>query len=253
MNVENNNNNNYDRFLVPYYFFWPIAMLCFVFVFFLPTSSELKIINENLNDFSKNISVNNTNYELLLINDKYNYTPQCLSIIKNIEDEYEVKLVNKFNLTIKIITIVLFGLVCLSIVLVIILVKGGGCYDEDFGGYCQTWEMTFSCLKYPDDRINKKYFYLYTIFVLICLGIVILSILSIIFSFNFRQKIYDNWNLEFGKDYTISLWKNTPIFLGLISAFYFLEIVFCIYSICFALIKFCFKNPEKQIINNVKK
>ncbi len=34
-----------DRFLVPYYFFWPIILISFILVFFLPTSSKIKFKN----------------------------------------------------------------------------------------------------------------------------------------------------------------------------------------------------------------
>ena len=117
------------------------------------------------------------------------------------------------------------------------MVKCGGCYDDDIGGFCQTWEHTFSC-NLGADEYDKKGFAIILTFLLICLGIVIISILSIYYSSKFENEMSENCDFNFNEDYKINFWKISKIILPLIIVLYFIEIILCIYSLCHAIIKF---------------
>jgi len=222
----------YDRFLVPYYFFWPIAFLSFIFVFFLPINSQIEI------NYSKNNIITN-DLNRFLFN---NYTEECNNFFKDIENnnQKEIKLVKSFNLTIEIVIIILFGLAVLNIIF-LYFAQDSLCYDEDQGGHCQTWEYTFSCNDPNDNSFNYFCFFTLLIFLFICVGIIILSFLSIYYSSEFKNKMESLCKLRFGEDYDIHFWKIFPVFLGLIIGLYFIEIIFIIYSLLYSIIFFCFK------------
>ena len=118
------------------------------------------------------------------------------------------------------------------------LVKGGGCYDEDYGGYCQTWEDTFSCNTSDDEKVAKLALVSIILFFLICTGIVVLSIMSVKYESGFEQNILDTCGFIIDEDYEISYWKAAKIILPIISSFYLIEIILCIYSLCYVIIKF---------------
>lgn len=126
-----------DRFLLPYYFFWPIALVSFAFVFFLPTSTKVNIYNQ--------IQINET-YNMINIKFKNeNKTEECQKILDDInsDNKKELKLIESFNLTIKITVFVLFGFA---------VIKGGVvfyfnhvflCYYEDYGGIVKIGSIFF--------------------------------------------------------------------------------------------------------------
>ena len=149
-----------------------------------------------------------------------------------------MKLISKFNLTIKITIIILFGFTVIFMIVAYCLVKGGGCYDEDYGGYCQTWEDTFSCNTSEDEKVNKLALVWIILFFIICTGIVVLSIMSVKYESGFEQNILDTCGFIIDEDYEISYWKAAKIILPIISSFYLIEIILCIYSLCYVIIKF---------------
>ena len=167
-----------------------------------------------------------------------NITQECITFIDNIEDENNMKLISKFNLTIKITIIILFGFTVIFMIVAYCLVKGGGCYDEDYGGYCQTWEDTFSCNTSDDEKVAKLALVSIILFFLICTGIVVLSIMSVKYESGFEQNILDTCGFIIDEDYEISYWKAAKIILPIISSFYLIEIILCIYSLCYVIIKF---------------
>ena len=97
------------------FYFWPIALLSFIFVFFLPINSEIEIYYTKNNKIS-NYNTNDLNGLLFS-----NYTEECKNFFNDIENnnQKEFKLIKSLNLTIKIVIIVLFGLACLNIFFVI--------------------------------------------------------------------------------------------------------------------------------------
>ena len=112
-----------DRFLLPYYFFWPIAL-----VFFLPTSTKVNIYNQS--------QINET-YNMINIKFKNeNKTEECQKILDDInsDNKKELKLIKSFNLTIKIkITVfVLFRFAVINVGAVFYFNHVGLCYDEDY-------------------------------------------------------------------------------------------------------------------------
>ena len=225
----------YDRFMVPYYFYWPIALISFILVFFLPTNTKV-ILKE---EYDQNITnyTNNNLSDLYLLNsqNEKNITWTCRKFLNDINNQHEIYSNNKLNLTIKIIIFILFGFSVLNIGLVILMVKGGCCYDDDIGGFCQTWEQTFSFNPYVDDDIEPYGFWVFSIFIVICLGIIILCALSLYFSLQVKDKITLFCNLELDKDYNIDLYIVSKVFLGIIIFLYFVEILLCFYSIFFAI------------------
>ena len=236
----------FDRFMVPFYFFWPIAFISFVSVFFLPTNTKV-IINEKYD-------INITNYTNNYINDLYllknesekNITETCKNFLNDINDQKEIYLINKFHLTIKITVFILFGFAVFSMALAKCMDNVGLCYDEDIGGYCQTWEDTFSCNIEEDKDIGEDGFITFSIFIVICLGIVFLSAFSFYFSFEVKDKMTLYCGFELGKDYDIDLWITSKVFLGIIIFLYFVEISLCVYSICFAMQQFIKKRKMNE-------
>ena len=71
-------------------------------------------------------------------------------------------------------------------ILVFCMINCGVCYDDDYGGYCQTLESTFSFSH--EDEIAREPFYVILIWIIICLSIIIISFLSIKYSYNFKKK-----------------------------------------------------------------
>ena len=58
-------------------------------------------------------------------------------------------------------------------------------------------------------------------------------------------------NFELGKDYDIDLWIVSKVFLSIIIFLYFVEILLCVYSICFAMAQFIKKSKMNK--NNTDK
>ena len=225
----------FDRFMVPIYCFWPIAFIGFILIFFIPIYPKVELNNKYVNitsEINSNLIIKSNN--LLL----ENITQECITFIDNIEDENNMKLISKFNLTIKITIIILFGFTVIFMIVAYCLVKGGGCYDEDYGGYCQTWEDTFSCNTSEDEKVDKLALVSIILFFLICTGIVVLSIMSVKYESGFEQNILDTCGFIIDEDYEISYWKAAKIILPIISSFYLIEIILCIYSLCYVIIKF---------------
>lgn len=225
----------FDRFMVPIYCFWPIAFIGFILIFFIPIYPKVELNNKYVNitsEINSNLIIKSNN--LLL----ENITQECITFIDNIEDENNMKLISKFNLTIKITIIILFGFTVIFMIVAYCLVKGGGCYDEDYGGYCQTWEDTFSCNTSDDEKVAKLALVSIILFFLICTGIVVLSIMSVKYESGFEQNILDTCGFIIDEDYEISYWKAAKIILPIISSFYLIEIILCIYSLCYVIIKF---------------
>ena len=225
----------FDRFMVPIYCFWPIAFIGFILIFFIPIYPKVELDNKYVNitsEINSNLIIKSNN--LLL----ENITQECITFIDNIEDENNMKLISKFNLTIKITIIILFGFTVIFMIVAYCLVKGGGCYDEDYGGYCQTWEDTFSCNASDDEKVNKFVLVSIILFFIICTGIVVLSIMSVKYESGFEQNILDTCGFIIDEDYEISYWKAAKIILPIISSFYLIEIILCIYSLCYVIIKF---------------
>ena len=225
----------FDRFMVPIYCFWPIAFIGFILIFFIPIYPKVELNNKYVNitsEINSNLIIKSNN--LLL----ENITQECITFIDNIEDENNMKLISKFNLTIKITIIILFGFTVIFMIVAYCLVKGGGCYDEDYGGYCQTWEDTFSCNTSEDEKVNKLALVSIILFFIICTGIVVLSIMSVKYESGFEQNILDTCGFIIDEDYEISYWKAAKIILPIISSFYLIEIILCIYSLCYVIIKF---------------
>ena len=221
--------------MVPIYCFWPIAFIGFILIFFIPIYPKVELNNKYVNitsEINSNLIIKSNN--LLL----ENITQECITFIDNIEDENNMKLISKFNLTIKITIIILFGFTVIFMIVAYCLVKGGGCYDEDYGGYCQTWEDTFSCNTSDDEKVAKLALVSIILFFLICTGIVVLSIMSVKYESGFEQNILDTCGFIIDEDYEISYWKAAKIILPIISSFYLIEIILCIYSLCYVIIKF---------------
>ena len=236
----------FDRFMVPYYSFWPIAFISFVLVFFLQTNTKVTL-NAKYNINMTNYIYNNLNDLYLLKNqNEKNITLTCKNFLNDINNQKEIYLINKFNLTIKITVFILFGLTVLNIAFVIFMMNSDGCYDDDIGGYCQTWEYTCSCNKYEEDDIDPQCFWVFSIFIVICLGIIFLSAFSIYFSFEIKDKMTLYCNFELGEDYYIELWIVSKAVLGIIIFLYFAEISFCVYSICFAILQFIKKSKMNK-------
>ena len=241
----------YDRFLVPYYFFWPIALISFVSVFFLPTDTQV-ILNEKYDGNITNYPNNNLSDLSLYKNQNgKNITEICKNFLKDINNQKEIYLVNKLNLAIKIIVFILFGLTVLNIGFVICMVEGGGCYDDDIGGFCQTWEQTFSYNSYEEDDLGTQGFWVFSIFIVICLGIIFLCIFSICFSLKIKDKmsLYCSFQLDEDEDYYIDLWNVAKVFLVIIISVYSIEILLCVYSILFG-IKQRIKERRKKMNKN---
>ena len=228
----------------------PIALISFVLVFFIPTSSNIKFnnIKYNISSYNKTHSYsffNNNNYNIT-----DSLSQDCKSLIIHIKNQDEIEIIKKINLAIKITIIILFSLAFLNVLLVIFMVKGGGCYEEDYGGYCQTWEDTFSLDH--NDKISIWPIYIYLLWIIICLGIIALSILSIIYSKKFKNKMKD-CNFDLGKDYTYKNLKISNVFLIIIIILFLLEIIFSVYSICFAIFAMSKTNKNKEIENTESK
>ena len=178
----------FDRFLVPFYLFWPIALTSFILIFFLPTNIKIKLINDEYNISSSSLVYNQTlNFSFNTNSDNDNIIQRCIDVISDIKKEHEIKLVKKFNLYIKIMIIILFGFTCLSVILVLLMICCDACYDDDYGGYCQTLESALSFSH--EDKIAREPFYIILIWIIICLSIIIISSLSIKYSYNLRNKI----------------------------------------------------------------
>ena len=217
-----------DRFMVPYYFFWPIAVISFIVVFFLPTNNNIEIFNKD----NKANAIFNMEYNLLLSEkDNKTISEECNKYITN---NKELQLISSFNLTIKIIVFVLFGLVFINIVLFLFNLY---CCDED-DRFCQPCEYTFSFNEPEDPDFPFNCFWIFSIFSTICLGIIILSIFSIYFSSEFKSKMSLICGKEFDKDYYIKYWNTFTLFLIIIIILYLLEIIFSVYSICYGIIAF---------------
>ena len=232
--------------MVPYYFFWPIAVISFILVFFLPTSQKIEYLNEN----NKNINNSNVTDNIFLNYEKENknISEECTNYKMN---NKELKLIKSFNLSIKIIVFVLFGFVIIHIGFVIFLIKAGLCYDEDYGGYCQTWQHTFS-VKFPEEKdFEYECFWMVSIIIFICLGIIILSIFSICYSSEFKSQMSLNCGYKFNKDYYIKYWNNSVCILIIIIILYSLEILFSLYSICYGI--FVLRKKNEIEINESKK
>ena len=206
----------FDRFMVPYYFFWPIAVASFIVVFFLPTSNNIEIFNKDNN----NNDIFNEKYNLLLSEkDNNTISEECNNYITN---NKELQLISSFNLTIKVTVFVLFGLVFLNIGIVFCCLQLGFCEHEDYGHPCQTWEHTFS-FHFPQDRdFPFNCFWIFSIFSTICLGIIILSIFSIYLSSEFKSKMSLICGKEFEKDYYIEYWNSSTLCLTIIILLYLL-------------------------------
>ena len=76
---------------------------------------------------------------------------------------------------------------------VLIMVKCGFCYDKYFGVEWQTWEDTFSwgydVIGVDEEEFPLLPYVVYSLFIIICSGIITLSFLSIYFSFEFQNKM----------------------------------------------------------------
>ena len=239
----------FDRFLVPFYLFWPIALTSFILIFFVPTTIKIQLINNEYNISSSSLINNQTLNFSLNTNSDNNYTIQkCIDVISDIKKEREIKLVKKLNLYIKIMIIILFGLTCLSVILVFIMLAGDACYDDDFGGYCQSLESALSFSH--EDEIAKEPFFVILIWIIICLSIIIISSLSIKYSYNLRNKIEKYCINDYGKIYTFKKFKLSRNILIVIITLFSIEIISCIYSICFAIIAIA---KEKKSIKNKPK
>ena len=227
----------YDRFLVPYYFYWPIGVIGFILAFFLPTSPDIELLNNkyNLSIYYNETNNNDNNLSLIFNNTNENITEDCKNILIDINNQQEIKILKKLNLAIKIILIILFGFTCLNIGFVIFMVMSGNCYDDDVGGYCQTWEQTFSLNDKDDPDMGKAPFIVYSIFIVICLGIIIISICSLYFSLEFKNKMSNYCQFELGKDYNFRFFMVSIAFLIIIAILYLLQTILCAYSICYAI------------------
>ena len=81
----------FDRFLVPFYLFWPIALTSFILIFFLPITMNIKFINDEYNISSSSLIYNQTsNFSFNHINSNNdNIIQRCIDIISEIKKEYE--------------------------------------------------------------------------------------------------------------------------------------------------------------------
>jgi len=154
-------------------------------------------------------------------------------LLNDLNNQKEIHLINKLNLAIKITVFILFGLTVLNIGLVIFMVKTGVIYSDDMEDPCETWEQTFSCTYDEDYTMNTKGFYIYSIFIIICLGIIFSCAFSIYFSIELKDKMTLYCSFELGEDYDIDSWNISKVFLYIITSLYSVEILLCLYSICF--------------------
>ena len=230
----------YDRFLVPYYALWPIAFISFVFVFFIPTDSEIEITNKDYNISS-----------IVPHNQKINFTPKderklnnnqlpdkCINFLKDPDKPDEISKVDIFDLIIKIIIFILFAISILNIICNFVMLYCDACYDSDTGGYCQNCTMICSYEKDKDYKTDSYtiVYIVWSFLFCICLLICILSGLSMNYSSKLKDKMKDYCDFKFDTDYKINKWKNAKYFLGCIIGLYSLEILLCIYSMCYFII-----------------
>ena len=161
-------------------------------------------------------------------------------------------MINKFNLTIKIIVFILIGITVLSIGFLFCTLYILNDSDDDYAGdLCEDFmKEFFSCKndEYDYDNMGPQGFSGYSIFIIICLGIIFLSAFSIYFSVEIKDKLTLYCNFELGEDYDIDLWTASKVLLGIIIALYFYEISFCVYSICFGITLFIKKKKMNKNI-----
>ena len=236
------------NYMVPYYLFWPIAFISFVSVFFLPTNTKVTL-NENYDINITNYTNNNINYIFLLKSKNgKNITETCKNFLNDVNNQKEIYLINKFNLTIKITVIILFGITVLSIGLVVYTEHIGLFDDYIFDNFFEKWEHCYSCksLYGSYSGMSSKFFRVLSIFIIICLGIIFLSAFSIYFSIEVKDKMTIYCGFELGEDYNIDLWITSKAFLGIIIFLYCFEISLCVFSICFGIAQFI---KERRKIN----
>ena len=247
----------YDRFLIPCFFFWPIVIISFIFIFLIPTNSKLEIINVDYKNLANFYEGSDSKFNLILFgnfsakekeikeeiinsvfpNENYKklLSDKCYNYLK-FNDKDEIKKINLFNKAIKIIVIALFPLICLNIGIYRFckyLIE----YDGEIEDKC---EYTFTIMHDEEHDIDyRNYWFIYIFlffYISFSLTIVILSGYSIDYSSQFKNKILKICNFKFEKDYTIKKWRVSIPFLSIILALYLLEVLFCIYSICYHLI-----------------
>ena len=222
----------------------------FISLFFLPTDTKIILKEKYDTNITNYTNINLSDLSLLKIKNGKNITEICQNFLNDVNNQKEIHLINKFNLTVKIIVFILFGLTVLNIGYVIFLVKAGGCYDEDIGGFCQSCEQALSSNPYEDDDIGTKGFWIFSIFIVICLGIIFLCTFSLNFSFEIKDKMTQYCSFEIGIDYDIDLWNVAKVFLYIIISLYSAEILVSVYSICFGIIQIIKERRSKKKKNN---
>ena len=240
---------------IPYYYFWPIAFISFVLVFFLSTNTKVTL--------NKIYDINMTNYTNYNLNDlslfknqnEKNITETCKHFLNDVNDQKEIYLINKFNLTIKITVFILFGISVLSIgffyyFLYIMYLS----YYDYTGNFCKDFmQEIFSCENNDENKESLGFSVYSIIIIIICLGIIFLSAFSIYFSLEIKDKMILYCNFELGEDYDIDFWIASKVLLGIIIVLYFFEISLCVYSICFEITLYIKKrkknenNPDNKI------
>ena len=220
--------------MIPYNYFLPISLISFILVFFLPTNTQVTL--------NKKYDINMTNYTNNNLNDlslfknknEKNITETCKNFLNDTNNKKEIYLINKFNLTIKIFILCILNH-----------------YDDDnTEGICEGLMCDFfSCEIDEYENMGPQGFSGYSIFIIICLGIIFLSAFSIYFSLEIKDKMIQYCNFELGEDYDIDLWIISKVLLGIMIALYFIEISLCVYSICFGMILFIKK--RKMNLNNL--
>jgi hypothetical protein len=148
-----------------------------------------------------------------------------------------VNLFTKLNFAIKIIIIILFGLTIISIGFIIFMKVSGSCYDSDTGSRCQTCEKacSFGYEDYDDNSIAP--YLVCVLFMIIFIGIIIISALSIYFSGELENNMKTYCNYELDIDYTFQFFGISTCFLVCIIILYCVEEILCIYAIGFAIYK----------------
>ena len=230
-----------------------LPLSSFISLFFLPTDTKIILKEKYDTNITNYTNINLSDLSLLKIKNGKNITEICQNFLNDVNNQKEIHLINKFNLTVKIIVSILFVLTVLNIGYMIFLVKVGLCYDDDIGGYCQTCEQALSFNPDEEDDIGTKGFWIIPIFIVIFLGITFLCGFSLKFSFEIKDKMTLYCSFELGEDYDIDSWNVAKVFLYIIISLYSAEILVSDYTICFGIIQIIKERISKKNKNNQDK
>jgi len=221
----------FDRFLVPYYFCFPIIFLSFIFVFFLPTSTDVAM-KANKNG-QLHFIINDINI-MLNERDPMNVTEECQNFIDTLDNNKNLQSIKKFSWAVKITVFILLGLACLNFAAFLFVCQSGFCLDENEDDRFSSVYPAFSC-NFSYDKISYAFASIVFAFTIICLGVVFLSILIICRMSIFKSQFRDYCQFELNRDYEIKYWKRAAGFAYTIIVLFGLEIFFGMYSLIYGI------------------